>query len=122
MSEFLFDNVEEALKKVAKICFYILLVVGVGMVVIGFFKVIAQCDGGYPTFGEVMAYTLEDYAYGLSKGYDWYVEGYKGKTMMSTGFYMAIASLSALPMYGFGVLIEEIKNIRKLQEKKNTEN
>lgn len=108
----IFDNIEETLKKIAKFLFFLLLIGGVLILLIGLIKVIGQCDE-YTPFSEIIGYTIEDYTRGVRNGYEWYVEGYKGKVMMSYGFCIAISCFAVLPLYGFGVLIEKIKDIEK---------
>ena len=41
------------------------------------------------------------------------LEGYISRQMVFSGIYCIFASLMTLPIYGFGVLIEEVKKIRK---------
>lgn len=121
MSEFIFGSIEERLQGFAKFLFYFLLVVGIGAIIIGFFKVQGVASKYSDTFAEVMYYTAEDAAYGMAKDYDWYVDGYKGKMLMTNGFYAAISSITTLPLYAFGVLIEEVKamkyHLKKISEK-----
>lgn len=112
----IFDNIEDVLMGLAKILFYLLLFGGLLVLVIGFFKVVSACDR-FHSFTEVMSWTVEDYTFGISKGLDRYVEGYRGKLMMKGGFYVALSSVSSLPLYGFGHLLQTTNAIkRKLYE------
>lgn len=116
----IFDCPGASLKSIAKFLFYACLVLAVILFLIGGIKVLSAVDtDGYPTFSEVIAYTAEDYAYGLAKGYDWYVDGYMGKQQCKFAFWVALSSFSAIPLYAFGCLVEDVAEIKeKLKENK----
>ena len=114
----LFYNPGNSVKVIAKFCFYACLVLAVILFLMGGIRFLSAVDE-YSPFGEVLAYTAEDYAYGLAKGYDWYVDGYMGKMQCKTAFYVALASFSSIPLYAFGCLIEDVAAIKeKLYQKK----
>lgn len=114
----LFENPAKSVKGIAKFLFYACLVLAVILFFMGGAKVLSAADG-IEDIGEVMAYTAENYAHGLQHGYDWYIDGYIGKTQCKTAIYVAVASFSSIPLYAFGCLVEDVKVIKKsLQQKK----
>ena len=67
----------------------------------------------YTPFSEVIAYTAEDYAYGLASGDTWYVNGYLGKVQCKEALFVALASLGTVPLYAFGCLVEDVAAIKE---------
>lgn len=122
----LFENPGGGVKKIARFCFFILLLIAVVLFILGAIRFMSAVDK-YSPFSEVINYTAEDYAYGLAKGYDWYVDGYLGKLQCKTAFFVFLASFSCIPLYAFGELVEEVKTLSSniaeiktsLQQKQN---
>ena len=120
----MFENPGKTVQKIAETCFALCLIIAVILFIIGGVRILSEVDSN-TTFGEILSYTAEDYARGLSKGYDWLVNGYKGKMQCKTAIYIALGSLSSIPMYAFGCLVEDVAAIREKlrgQEKQNTDN
>lgn len=107
----IFDNPADSVKCIAKFCFYGCLIVAGILFFIGGGRILSAADE-YSPLREVLAYTVDDYARGLAKGYDWYVDGYMGKIQCKTAIYIALASLSSIPLYAFGCLVENVKLIK----------
>ena len=108
-----------SLKKIARFCFYFCLIVAVVTFAVGAFKIVSNVDE-YTTLHDILAYTAEDYAYGVVKGYQWYVDGYTGKMLCKAALVVALASLGSIPLYAFGCMGEDISalssNVANLKE------
>ena len=102
-----FDNPGKFLKTLAKICFYLCLIIAVILFIVGVVKIASAVDK-YSPLSEVLTYTTEDYVYGLSTGYDWYVNGYMGKIQCKTALYLALSSLACFPLSALGCLVQDI--------------
>lgn len=122
----MFDGVDKLLtdpwtsiKKIARFCFYFCLILAVILFVIGAFKIVSNVDKSTPLH-EILAYTEEDYAYGVVKGYQWYVDGYMGKQQCKAALVVALTSLGSIPLYAFGCMGEDISalssNVANLKE------
>ena len=118
--DILFDDSGHSVKNIAIVCFFLCLVVAAVLILIGSIRILSAVDE-YTPFREVLAYTAEDYAYGLERGFDWYVNGYMGKMQCKTALYIALASFCSIPLYAFGCLLENIVAIKKklYQEKED---
>lgn len=122
----LFENPGSGVKKIARFCFFILLLIAIVLFLWGAVRLMSAVDK-YSPFNEVINYTVEDYAYGLAKGYDWYVDGYLGKMQCKAAFFVFLVSFSCIPLYAFGELVEEVKALSSnileiktsLQQKQN---
>ena len=67
-----------------------------------------------------MAYIAEDYAYGIAHDYEWYVEGYLAKVQCQNAITLVVVSLSCIPLYSFGCVVEDIAQIKeKMNDLKN---
>ena len=112
----MFDNTGAALKKISKFLFTASLVLAIVVFGIGLFRFLTVVDfeDGYPSLGDVLSYTIEDYAYGIERDYQWYVEGYLAKEQCKVGISIAILSIACIPMYGFGCLVEDVAEIKRL--------
>lgn len=109
MVENLFNDIGSRIK-LAKVSFYAFIIIGALVFLIGAFKVFGACDK-YTPLSEVLSYTAEDYAYGIAHKYEWITNGYMGKQMVKYSFFIIFSSLTTLPLYGFGHLIEVTEKI-----------
>lgn len=115
----LFYDSGKTIQKLAKSVFYTLLVIAFFMLGIGVIRLLIAIDGDFSDMGTILSYTYEDYLYGLSKDWDWYIHGYMGKQMCKNAFILALSSLGTFPMYAFGQLVEYTKSIKKSLENIN---
>lgn len=108
----LFDNPGGTIKAIAKFCFIVCVVVAAILLFLGLINIASAYD---PDLGIVAAfhYTIEHYLYGLDEDYAPYINGYIGKVQCQLGLYLALASLSSIPAYAFGCLVEDVSDIKK---------
>ena len=100
MDEKIFGNIGNSIKVIAKILFYLCLSIGLLTLIIGVFRFLGGVDE-YTSFAEGMACTLED-----AIEYDaLYADCYYGRQTTKAGFILVLSSISLLPLYGFGELI-----------------
>lgn len=114
MFEKLYDNPGDATKKLSMIIFYSCLIIGVITLCVGIanmFKVVANTG---ESFFEFMSYSIVD-----AMTTDWRAEGYAAKTRILQGLYITLASLTAIPLYGLGCLIEDVGAIRSSTTREN---
>lgn len=108
----LFGNPGKSVQGIAKFCFYACIVLAILLFIGGAIRFMSAVDE-YTPFSEVIAYTAEDYAYGLAEGYTWYADGYLGKVQCKIALFVALASLGSVPLYAFGCLVEDVAAIKE---------
>lgn len=114
--EMMFENIGNTLKSIAKILFYACLAIGGIVLIIGIFRFVSGLDE-YVSFSEAMACTLAD-----AIKYDTlYADCYYGRQMVKIGFIMQISSITTLPLYGFGELINMCSQIISKLKKSDDE-
>ena len=117
MFESSFENIEETLKNVSKKLFRMLIIVGILSLVIGFIKIMIcwSHEVTYASDDELFVASIIFILDVLSSAYPITesIDGYAGRQMVLGGIYCLFASLGTFPLYGFGVLLEEIRNIKK---------
>jgi len=107
----LFENPGKTVKAIAKFCCYACLTLAIILFIIGAVKVLSALSDTGNTLGEELYYCEELYRFGD-------VNGYTGKMLCITAFYFALTSLSSIPLYAFGCLVEDTAAIKeKLQQK-----
>lgn len=107
----LFENPGKTVKAIAKFCCYACLTLAIILFIIGAIKVVSAASDNSTTLGEELFYSEEFYRYGD-------INGYTGKMLCIAAFYFALASLSSIPLYAFGCLVEDTAAIKeKLQQK-----
>ena len=112
----IFENIGNTLKIIAKILFYVCLSIGILTLIIGVFRFLGGIDE-YTSFAEGMACTLED-----AIEYDsLYADCYYGRQTTKLGFFLTISSITALPLYGFGELVNLCSQINLKLKKSNDE-
>ena len=107
----MFENPGKAVQRIALFCFFACILIAVFLFIVGGLRILTQVNSS-TSFKEVLSYTAEDYAYGLLYESDQYVNGYEGKMQCKTAIYIALASLSTIPMYAFGRLVEDVGTIK----------
>lgn len=116
MHEKIFDDIGKTLKLIAQICFYLCLCVGLLYILIGAFRFLGGIDE-YTTFSEGLSCTLEDALEYKSL----YGDCYYGRQMIKTGFILMLCSLSSLPLFGFGELVDSNLEIKRTLRKTKTD-
>lgn len=104
----LFEESALWVRRIAEFCFYACLVIAFIMSVIGAIKFLSALE--YDSFTEVLSYTAADFAHGSEK----YVNGYMGKMLCISSFFVALSSLLSIPLYAFGCLVEDVADIKKI--------
>lgn len=104
----LFENPSNTIKKMSKIVFYACLIIGAITLLIGLENMNRVIDDTGNSFFEFMSYSLAD---AMTVG--WRAEGYAAKNQILQGIYIMLASLTMIPLYGFGCLIGDVADIKK---------
>lgn len=84
------------------------------MLLSGLLKVMKHLE--YTSFREAFSISEESYRYGRLRNNKRITEPYEGVLMMKASLLIAISSIAALPMYAFGVVVENIRALVKHQE------
>ncbi len=106
INDYFFGNVEEALKKIAKVLFDICVLSGIILIIIGIIKFFIGIDE-YTSFTEGLTCTLEDAIEHSSL----YGNCYWGRKIIKWGFIEIVSALGILPLYAFGEIVAYLKKI-----------
>lgn len=102
-----FDDIGNAIRKIAEVLFYICFVCGIIVLVLGIFKFLGGIDE-YTTFSEALTCTLED----AIRCDTLYEDAYYGRMQIKTGFLICLSAFAMLPMYALGELVYSCQVIR----------
>ncbi len=115
LNETIFSDIGETLKKISKFLFNFCLIIGAIVAVVGAMIFLSGIDE-YTSFLEGLACTQED-----AIEYDsLYASCYYGKVVTKFGFWIAFSSLTVLPLYAFGELVNSAKKSKELLMKLNS--
>ncbi len=110
----MFKNIGNTLKILSRILFVLALGAGVIMLLSGLLKVMKHLE--YTSFSEAFSISEESYLYGRLRNNKRITEPYEGVLMIKASLLIGISSIAALPMYAFGVVVENIRALVKHQE------
>lgn len=103
----LFENPGSTIKKLSVIAFYVILVAGIIMLLVGYGHMNEVHEYAGNSFSDLFSSTSID---ALSSW--WRADAYTAKMEMIYGLFAMVASLSAIPLYGFGCIIEDVASIK----------
>lgn len=106
----MFQDTGEWIKKTSKILLVICIVLAIILFFVGISPISSNLE--YTSMRELLTMTSEDYLWAINKGYDFMTEPYEGLMKVKLAFTLALSALGAIPLYGFGTLIDDVHAIR----------
>lgn len=108
MNKLLFDNIGAKIKIVAKVLFYVAIIIGIIALIVGFFQFISADN--YITMAE--AWDMDPDGWRAS----YYEESLEALGVFKNGLLLIISAFSMFPIYAFGELLYSCQEIKKNTE------
>lgn len=120
MVDKIFARPGDSMKTIAKWLSKFFLIAAIILFIVGSFMVVYAVDENYVTLGDVLSLTDVDVAL---NGDEWVVNGYIGKLLCRDAFVSCALLLCTIPLYAFGILVNDVAEIKKaLVDKENKDN
>lgn len=110
----MFRNIGKTLKIVSRMLFVLCLGAGALVLLFGLLKILKNLE--YTSLAEAFSISEEQYLYGRLRKNTAITDPYEGVLMMKAAFFIAFSSIAALPMYAFGVVVENLQALVKNQD------
>ena len=118
MEKGFFKIIGKTLKILSQVLFWATLFLSLVLLFYGFF-LIAKHD--YYTFSEVKEITKTQYFIDLARGLDYKTQPYEGLQFMKISPFLAIFSITALPLYALGSIVDILKSQLIIQQRRAEE-
>lgn len=106
----IFENSGDSVKTLAKTLFFVCLIIAIFALLIGLSLIIKH---DYLSLSELLKMQEMEYIDSIYKDYRFISEPYEGLRLIKLSLFVALFSLSLIPLYAFGELVSSIQLIKQ---------